>query len=51
LGRLTKAELRLLLGFQALNEVDGFLKAHEVYDPYTVNDVQAEVAALESLGF
>ncbi len=50
-GRLSKAEVRGLLGFQVLNEVDAFLKAHEVYDPYTLDDVQHEVAALQRLGF
>jgi uncharacterized protein YbgA (DUF1722 family) len=50
-GRLSKAEVRSLLGFQMLNEVDAFLKAHEVYDLYTLDDVQHEVAALQRLGF
>jgi hypothetical protein len=50
-GRLTKAELRRLLGFQVLDEIDGFLKAHDVYDPYTVEDVEREAQDLERLGF
>lgn len=29
-GRLTDALLRQLLGFQTRNELDGFLKSHEV---------------------
>jgi len=50
-GRLTKVDLRRLLGFQVLNEIDGFLKAHDVFDTYTLEDVQHEVAALQRLGF
>jgi hypothetical protein len=30
-GRLSKGELGRTLGFAALNEVDGFLKAHGVF--------------------
>jgi hypothetical protein len=29
-GRITKAELRRLLGFETRYELDGFLKAHDV---------------------
>jgi hypothetical protein len=49
-GRLTKAELRRLLGFEVLDEIDGFLKAHGVYEPYTVEEVEREVRDLERLG-
>lgn len=31
-GRLSKSELRQALGFEALNEVDGFLNAHRVFE-------------------
>jgi len=30
-GRITKAELRRLLGFETRYELDGFLKAHDVW--------------------
>ena len=34
-GRLTRPELRRLLGFETRAELDGFLKAHGVFEPYT----------------
>ena len=50
-GRLTKAELRRLLGFETRYELDGFLKAHEVYEPYTLEDLERERRDLQQLGF
>jgi hypothetical protein len=47
-GRLTKAELRRMLGLERL-EVDGFLKAHDVYDPITIEDVERDIRDLQSL--
>src|SRR5260370_23758902 len=35
LGHLTKPELRRLLGFGTRMKLDEFLKAHDVYEPYT----------------
>jgi Uncharacterised protein family (UPF0175) len=51
LGHVTKAELRRLLGFETRNELDGFLKAHEVYEPYTLEDFERERQTLDRLGF
>jgi hypothetical protein len=48
--RLSKAELRRLLGFATRYEVDGFLKAHDVYDPYTIEDLEREREAFRRLG-
>ena len=48
--RLTKAELRRLLGIGTRYELDGFLKAHDVYEPYTVEDLERERATLQRLG-
>ena len=48
---ITKAELRRLLGFSTRYELDGFLKAHEVWINYTVEDAHRDVATLERLGF
>jgi hypothetical protein len=39
LGHLTKVELRRLLGFETRAALDGFLKAHQVYVDYTVEDL------------
>jgi len=50
-GRLTKAELRRLLGFDTGNELDGFLKAHDVWMNYTVDDLRRDLATLQRLGF
>jgi hypothetical protein len=35
-GHLTKPELRRLLGFSTRMKLDEFLKAHDVYEPYTL---------------
>jgi hypothetical protein len=50
-GHITKAELRRLLGFSTRYELDGFLKAHEVWIDYTVEDFHREIDSLKKLGF
>jgi hypothetical protein len=50
-GRLTEAQLRQVLGFETRDEVDGFLKAHEVWLNFTREDLERERAALRRLGF
>lgn len=50
-GRITKAELGRLLGFETRYELDGFLKAHDVWMNHTMDDVRREVAVLKQLGF
>ena len=49
--RITKAEMRGPLGFETRYELDGFLKAHQVYDEHTLEDFERERDALKSLGF
>jgi hypothetical protein len=49
-GRLHKPDLRRLFGFETSYEIDGFLKAHGVYDDYTLEDFDCERQALKSLG-
>jgi hypothetical protein len=51
LGHLTKPELRKLLGFGTRAKLDKFLKAHEVFEPYTLEDIERERRDLERLGF
>jgi hypothetical protein len=51
LGHLTTAELRHVLGFETRYELDGFLKAHDVYEPYTLDDLERERRDLKRLGF
>jgi hypothetical protein len=50
-GHLTKPELRRLLGFETRYELDGFLKAHQVCEEYTLEDFERERDALKELGF
>jgi len=50
-GRLTKAELRRTLGIESRLEVDAFLKAHDVYDPITIEEIERQVRDVQRLGF
>ena len=50
-GHLHKPDLRRLFGFETSYEIDGFLKAHGVYDEYTLEDFERERKALKELGF
>jgi len=50
LGHLNKPDLRRLLGFETGYQIDGFLKAHNVYEDYTMDDFEREREALKSLG-
>jgi hypothetical protein len=49
-GRLTKSDLRLVLGFRTSDQIDTFLKAHEVWIDYTLADLERERAGLRRLG-
>ncbi len=49
-GHLTDPELLRLLGFTSRYQLDGFLKAHGVYEEYTMEDFERERQALKSLG-
>jgi hypothetical protein len=50
-GRLSAAEVRRILGFEALDELDGFLKAHGVFEAYSLEELDREVQDLERFGF
>ncbi len=50
-GRITQAELRRLLGFGTRYQLDGFLKAHDVWIEYTLEDARREREGLERLEF
>jgi hypothetical protein len=50
-GHLGKADLRRLLGFSTRYELDGFLKAHQVWTDYTIEDFQREREDLRRLGY
>jgi hypothetical protein len=49
-GHITKPELRRLLGFATRFQLDGFLKAHNVYEDYTMEDLAQELEGLTRLG-
>src|ERR1700747_2660261 len=50
-GHLSRAELRRLLGFGTRMKLDEFLRAHDVYEPYTMEDLERERRDLQRLGF
>ena len=50
LGHLTEVELQRLLGFETRAALDGFLKAHEVYIAYTLDDLERDREDLRRLG-
>ena len=50
-GRLTDPELCRLLGFGTRYQLDGFLKAHGVYEDFTMEDFERDLADLKSAGF
>ena len=47
---MTTADVREALGFEVLDQVDGFLKAHGVYEDYTVEEIDRQVETLVKLG-
>jgi hypothetical protein len=51
LGRLTQAELRRLLGFGTRQALDAFLKSHELYETYTLHDLDLDRDDLRRLKF
>lgn len=50
-GRITKPELRRLLGFGTRYRLDGFLKSHDVYEDYTIEDFERDRDDLKVVGF
>jgi Uncharacterised protein family (UPF0175) len=50
-GRLTRPELRRLLGFGTGAELDAFFKDHEVFGSYTPADLERDRRDLRRLGF
>ncbi len=49
-GRLTRPELRRLLGFETRFELDGFLKAHGVNEGMTLAEFERDQQTLDRLG-
>jgi hypothetical protein len=50
-GHLSKPELKHVLGFGVLDKIDGFLKRHSVFEPYTPQISSASKALSTSLVF
>ena len=49
-GHLTKPDLRRLLGLQTSDQIDTFLRAHDVWIEYTMEDLERERTGLRRLG-
>lgn len=49
-GHLTEDGLRRLLGFGTRYQLDGFLKAHDIWIEYTAEDLRREADSLDRLG-
>jgi len=49
-GRLTRPDLRRLLGFETGHEIDGFLKAHYDYDRIALEELKRQLETLARLG-
>jgi hypothetical protein len=45
-GRISTAQMRKMLGFSTVTEIDGFLKDHGVLLEYTMEDLEQDRAAL-----
>ena len=50
-SRLNKDELAQALGLDGGDQIDGFLKAHDVFEPCTVEDINRDIATLAQLGY
>jgi hypothetical protein len=48
--QLTKPDLRRLLGLGTRDALDGFLKAHDVFEPYSLDDSAASGATWSGSG-
>ncbi len=46
-GRLSESQLRRLLGFRTRMEVHAFLKAHNVYLNYSLEELQRDLDSLK----
>jgi Uncharacterised protein family (UPF0175) len=48
--KISTAQLRRLLGFESRYELDGFLKTHEVWLDYSVEDLERDRETHRQLG-
>jgi Uncharacterised protein family (UPF0175) len=47
--RITEVQLRQILGLGRI-ELDGFLKSHDIFQEYTMEDFEEERSVLQELG-
>ncbi len=50
LGHLNQPDLQRLLGLETSYQIDGFLKAHNIWIEYTMDDLESELAGFQRLG-
>lgn len=50
LGHLHKPDLRRLLGFETGDQIDTFLKSHNVLEDETLDELNQEIVGVERLG-
>jgi hypothetical protein len=50
-GRLNKDELARVLGLDGGDQIDGFLKARDLFEPSAIEDINRDVATLARLGY
>ncbi len=49
-GRISTGQLKRLLGFETRDELNGFLKAHDVWDDIGFEELNRQMRDLKSLG-
>jgi hypothetical protein len=49
-GRVTKPDVRRLLGFETSLQINDFLRAHDIFEEYTLEDLQRDRDDLRRLG-
>lgn len=49
--RITKKQLRKMLGFETRYELDGFFKDHNFYDGLSAEEIMEQVETAKQLGF
>jgi hypothetical protein len=49
-GRLSRPQLRRLLGFETREELDGFLKSHDVLTEISLEELDRQMHDLHTLG-
>ncbi len=50
-GQISTDDVREALGFETLDQVDGFLKSHDVYETYDAEAIHRQVEAVAKLGY